>query len=182
VDSCAHIRFVRNEFLCGHSLTATINHVFTMRDYRPGDFDSLWKLDQLCFREGISYSKAELRHYIDRPASFTVVAEEAGKVAGFLVADRSRRGYGHIITIDVHPSKRRTGIGAALMQQAEERLRISGCDSVFLETAVDNVSALGFYKSLGYSVLKTIPRYYLNSIDALQMGKRLARAESNAQG
>jgi ribosomal protein S18 acetylase RimI-like enzyme len=40
---------------------------------------------------------------------------------------------------------------------------------------------LAFYKSLGYSVLKTIPRYYLNSIDALQMGKRLVRAESGVR-
>ncbi len=150
-----------------------------MRDYRPGDFGSLWKLDQLCFREGISYSKAELRHYIDRPATFTIVAEQGETIVGFLVADRSRQRYGHIITIDIDPSKRRAGIGAALMQQAEERLRISGCNSVLLETAVDNVSALAFYKSLGYSVLKTIPRYYLNSIDALQMGKKLARAESD---
>ena len=44
---------------------------------------------------------------------------------------------------------------------------------VSLEVAVDNEPALSFYKKHGYSVLKVLPRYYLDSIDGLLMGKRL---------
>ena len=56
------------------------------------------------------------------------------------------------------------------MEAAEERLRAQGCASVFLETAVDNLPALKFYKRRGYFVLKTIPRYYQdNGEDALIM-------------
>ena len=47
------------------------------------------------------------------------------------------------------------------------------CDYVSLEVAVDNEKAMRFYKKHGYSVLKVLPRYYLNSVDGLLMGKRL---------
>ncbi len=150
--------------------------VTTLREYRPEDFDVLWQLDQRCFEDGISYGEAELRHYLERSSSFTLVAEEGNKIIGFLVADRDRRGFGHIITIDVDPKFRRHGVGATLMKATEDKLRDSGCKSVLLETAVNNMAALAFYKAHGYSVLKTIPRYYLNSIDALLMGKKIAAA------
>jgi [ribosomal protein S18]-alanine N-acetyltransferase len=83
------------------------------------------------------------------------------------------RQHGHIITIDVRESARRSGIGSELMATAEKRLRHAGCRSIFLEVAVDNPKAIAFYKRHGFTVLKTLPRYYQNSVDAFLMGKRL---------
>lgn len=155
--------------------------MLTLRDYRPEDFEALWRLDQTCFVAGISYSRAELRYYIDRKSAFTILAEQGEQLLGFLVADRDRRGFGHIITIDVDPKQQRKGIGTALMKFAEERLRQAGCKSVFLETAVDNLKALSFYKRHGYSVIKALPRYYLNSLDGLLMGKSMAQGAGEAR-
>jgi ribosomal protein S18 acetylase RimI-like enzyme len=59
------------------------------------------------------------------------------------------------------------------MQAAEENLRAGGCRVILLEVAVDNPKALAFYKRHGFNTLKTIPRYYQGSVDALLMGKRL---------
>ena len=42
-----------------------------------------------------------------------------------------------------------------------------------LETAVDNVPALSFYKRHGYNVIRTWPRYYSNGVDALVLKKEL---------
>lgn len=133
----------------------------------------LWRIDQECFVEGISYSKAELRHYMKRAGAFSLVFEDSQGIAAFLVAERSRRGLGHIITIDVLPRARRSGVGSKLLGTAESRFKEKGSEAVLLETAVDNDAAIRFYKRHGYSVLKTIPRYYLDSLDALLMGKRL---------
>lgn len=155
--------------------------VLRVRDYRPNDFEALWRLDQSCFVAGISYSRAELRHYIDRKTAFTILVEERDQLLGFLIADRDRRGFGHVLTIDVDPKEQRKGIGSALMKSAEERLKKAGCKSVFLETAVDNLKALAFYKRHGYSVLKTLPRYYLNSVDGLLMGKTIVEDAGAAQ-
>jgi [ribosomal protein S18]-alanine N-acetyltransferase len=177
---------------------------FTVRDFQPADFDTLWRLDQECFAPGISYSRTELKVYMRRRGSFTLVAEDAtaseiskvvrdsGKgvkhfptvgsgevpvtrpsVAGFIVAEADGRGRGHIITIDVIAAARRSGVGSLLLGAAEDRLRAAGCSSVELETAVDNLSALSFYKRQGYSVVKTFPRYYSNGVDALVLEKDL---------
>ncbi len=124
--------------------------------------------------EGISYSQPELRHYMRRRGAFTLLQEDEQGVAAFVVAESSRRGAGHIITIDVKARARRRGHGSELLRAAEERLRAGGCGAVLLEVAVDNETAIRFYKRHGYSVLKTIPRYYLDSVDALLMGKPLA--------
>lgn len=146
-----------------------------LRDATSDDFDTLWRIDQQCFAAGISYTKEELQHYIKRPRAFTIVEETQGEIVGFLVAEAGAKGSGHIITIDVLPVSRRGGVGSRLLQAAEERLVAAGCRGVLLETAVDNESAIRFYHRHGYSVLKVLPRYYLDSIDGLLMGKRLDR-------
>jgi ribosomal-protein-alanine N-acetyltransferase len=180
----------------------------TIRDFRAEDFETLWHIDQECFSPGISYSRPELKFYIRRRGSFTLVAEElaeqaaeeaaqeaaeasterlaaeaAGakvadtkiadtKIAGFIVTHAGRTG--HIITIDVVAAARRLGVGSRLLQAAEDRLRAAGSKVVGLETAVDNLSALAFYKRHGYSVIETVPRYYSTGVDALRMKKDLA--------
>jgi ribosomal-protein-alanine N-acetyltransferase len=166
-----------------------VDVLFTIRDFRLDDFETLWHLDQECFSPGIAYSRPELKFYIRRRGSFTLVAEKAGKVAepvpekpasatieqkiaGFIVTQTGRTG--HIITIDVIAAARRSGVGSQLLQAAEDRLQTAGSKAVSLETAVDNLSALAFYKRHGYSVTETVPRYYSNGVDALRMKKDLA--------
>jgi ribosomal-protein-alanine N-acetyltransferase len=160
---------------------------FSIRDYRPGDFDHLWHIDQRCFPPGISYSKLELSSFINRRSAITLVLElqsdnygaelqgDAGEgVAGFAVAHAVRGKYGRILTLDILPEARRAGLGTKLMLACEERLRAAGCTNVYLETAVDNEAALRLYRKLGYEVLGVLPDYYAShSLDAFQMGKRL---------
>jgi [ribosomal protein S18]-alanine N-acetyltransferase len=162
-----------------------------IREARPEDFEALWGLDQECFVRGISYSRKELGWYMKMKGAFTLVAEPAiatekppaerpssrtmaaPAVAGFIVAQDLGKGMGHVVTIDVQPQLRRAGVGLKLMEAAEQRLRGEGCHTIYLETAVDNDTAIRFYKRLSYFVLKVIPRYYLNRIDALLLAKRL---------
>lgn len=144
-----------------------------IRDFKQEDFDALWRMDQECFPPGIAYSKAELRAYIRYRGSFTLVAVDGdGKAQGFIVAHAGETG--HIMTIDVLAAGRREGVGSSLLRAAEERLQASGCRAVGLETAVDNLGALSFYKRHGYSVVRTWPRYYSNGVDALVLNKELA--------
>ena len=149
-----------------------------LRDYRPQDFARLLEIDQVCFVDGIAYSEREMSYFLGRPSAVRIVGEEAGKIQGFIVGDRfrprrSQQSMGQIITIDVLPEARRTGLGSSLLSAAEERLRQAGCTYVSLETAVDNLAAMRFYKKHGYVGLKVLPNYYLDSIDALLMGKKL---------
>lgn len=145
-----------------------------MRDFRPEDLEILWKIDQQCFVPDISYSRIELKTYIERRDSFTIVAESSASLVGFIVSEWSKRGAGHIITIDVLPAARRAGVGSKLLDSAETRLRAAHCHAVFLETAVDNKPALAFYKRHEYFLVKTHPRYYGNGLDAFVLRKDLA--------
>jgi ribosomal-protein-alanine N-acetyltransferase len=158
---------------------------FTVRSYRSEDFLTLWRIDQSCFEPEIAYSQQELKRYISWPSTFTLVAERKtveslpveksgieSSIIGFLVANRSKAA-GHIITIDVRAEARGNRVGSALLDSAESHLRSAACQTVRLETAVDNLGALGFYKKHGYSVVKTLPRYYSNRVDALVFEKDL---------
>src|SRR5882757_2074033 len=156
---------------------------FRLRPYQKADFDTLWQMDQVCFDPMLAYSRPELAVYMRRPGSFTLVAEstidnankmlrEQPKILGFIVAEARRR-TGHIITIDILPQSRRVGIGSALLQAAEDRLRQAVAAVVELETAVDNAAAIKFYKRKEYFVEKTVRGYYSNQLDALVMRKDL---------
>ncbi len=163
-----------------------------IRDFQAPDFETLWRIDQTCFATGIAYTREELRFYMRRPAAFTLIAASeppprdpadstpakpdqlpGGAIAGFIVAEAAARARGHIITIDVIAAARRFGVGSLLLRSAEDRLITTGCRAVELETAVDNLTALSFYKRHGYSVIKTFPRYYSNGVDALVLEKTL---------
>jgi [ribosomal protein S18]-alanine N-acetyltransferase len=163
---------------------------FSIREYRPTDFETLWELDQLCFPRGIAYSQQELSSFLARRHAISLVAEPDGdvdadstgvpvdssrlKIAGFVVAHAIRHKYGRILTLDILPQARRFGLGTTLMMACEERLRSGGCTAVFLETAVNNEAALQLYRKLGYEVVNILPDYYAShSLDAFAMGKVL---------
>lgn len=161
---------------------------FLLRNAQRGDFELLWQIDQQCFAPGVSYSRFELGSYMRRNGAFTIVAEDgsrpaprpavksaypkASKIMGFIVAE-SRRRVGHIITIDVLPPARRSGLGSALLKEAEEKLRQADCGVIILEAAVDNTSALAFYQRHEYREFRKLPRYYPNGVDGLMLRKDL---------
>jgi ribosomal-protein-alanine N-acetyltransferase len=152
---------------------------FSIRESRPEDLETLWRIDQQCFAPGISYSRIELATYMRGRGTLTLVAEadpgggREAEAVGYIVAHGGRAGMGHIITIDVLEPARRAGVGSRLLSAAEGRLRAVGCRGVYLETAVDNHPAIRFYKRHSYSLGKTIPGYYSNGADAFVMVKEL---------
>jgi [ribosomal protein S18]-alanine N-acetyltransferase len=169
-------RFFRDAITKLHNCKIECFVAFTLRDAELDDLEILWGIDQKCFSEGIAYSQEEIRFFMRRRGSFTLVAVEgvARKIAGFIIAHAGA--VGHIITIDVVASARRSGVGWQLLGAAEDRLRRAGKRTVSLETAVDNRGALSFYKRHGYKIVETIPGYYANGGDAFLLRKQLGEA------
>jgi [ribosomal protein S18]-alanine N-acetyltransferase len=172
LPSCDFVPLVVQEFAWDRE--NTIRSVkFKLRDFRREDFDTLWKLDQECFPEGIAYTRFELAAYMKRSGAFTLVAERESGILGFIVAEANKRRVGHIITIDILPAARRLGIASDLLRAAEDRLRAADCRAVRLESAVDNAGALAFYKRHQYELIKTLPGYYSTGLDAFALQKNL---------
>jgi [ribosomal protein S18]-alanine N-acetyltransferase len=145
------------------------------------DIDALFALDQICFRQGIAYSKAELQYFLFHPRAISVIAENEGGIAGFAIVElllENGRRIGHIVTIDVSPELRRQGVGRQLMDELFDFCRKAKAVLLRLEVAVDNDSALAFYRRLGFAETGRIRGFYMGRLDALQMELVLERVLS----
>lgn len=144
----------------------------TLRSYQPHDFAALHRLDQSCFPAGISYSRTTLRYFLTLPSADCVVAEEDGRIVGFVLSEENPP-LAHIITLDVEGKHRRHGVGTALLDTLESNLALRGVRSILLETAIDNEPAVAFWQMHRYRIEATLKRYYLGRIDAYEMRKIL---------
>jgi ribosomal-protein-alanine N-acetyltransferase len=147
----------------------------TLRAHEPGDFVALLKLDQGCFPPGIAYSKTMLRYFLKLPSADGTVAEDGGKIVGFILTEENPP-LAHVITLDVAESHRRQGVGSALLAESERNLALRGVRTVLLETATDNEAGVAFWQRHGYRIEATLKRYYLRRIDAYEMRKILPGA------
>lgn len=144
-----------------------------VRRYVSEDLDELEKMDAACFPPRIAFSGAELRLFIGQKHSLTLIAECGGEIAGFAIGRMGSRLTGHVITLDVAPSRRRLGIGRRLMEALHGELRSRGARSVVLEVDASNDAARRFYESLGYDYGERLKRYYPGGRDALRMVRAL---------
>jgi ribosomal protein S18 acetylase RimI-like enzyme len=143
-----------------------------IRQYEAKDFAALHKLDQTCFPAGIAYSKFSLQYFLGLPAADCLVAEDAKRITGFILAETNAP-LAHVITLDVAASQRRAGLGSLLLVEMEKHFRFHGVKSVLLETAVDNEVGIAFWKKHGYREEVVLKRYYLGKLDAYEMRKKL---------
>ena len=99
------------------------------------------------------------------PAAIFVAVDEA--VLGFIevglrsVADGCDpiRPAGYIEGWYVVPSHRRTGVGAMLVQAAEDWARAQGCTEIASDTWLDNEVSQRAHEALGYEVVDRVVAY-----------------------
>ncbi len=151
----------------------------TLREYEPHDFAALHRLDQACFPAGVAYSKTMLRYFLKLPSADCAVAEDQGRIVGFILTEENPP-LAHIITLDVAESHRRQGVGSILLAVSEKDLGLRGVRHVLLETAIDNEPAVAFWQRHGYRIEATLKRYYLGRLDAYEMRKILPGAARKA--
>ena len=145
-----------------------------LRPFLQTDLAAAYALDQVCFAQGIAYSRAELRYFALGANAYAVVAEKAGQMAGFLIASHHLRHVqraAHLVTLDVDPGLRRLGIASLLMDDAEQHYRGLGCEGLQLEVAVDNDAAQQFYRRHGFAQSGYLRGYYNGVLDAITMKK-----------
>lgn len=144
-----------------------------LRSYLPSDFETLYRIDQICFPKGISYGRFEMKVYLRTRGSYCLLAETDGNVAGFILAELAPD-EGHIVTLDVLEDYRRQGIGSLLLSAAENEMISRGGKRMVLETATTNKAAIALWNKHGYRETGTLENYYGHGQNALKMQKPLA--------
>ena len=106
----------------------------------------------------IQNASAEAAHWhvADYLEHDLLIAEEEGRVLGFLVAREVAPDEREILNLAVAPDFRRKGVAKALLQQCLDGF--SGV--VILEVRESNHGALMFYKHHGFQELSRRPKYY----------------------
>ena len=150
------------------------------RDARPGDLPRLWELDRTCFEPGIAYSLPEIRRFLSVPGAECLLEESGEKLRGFVLGYPDPPDVARVITLDVHPSARREGLGRRLLETLLARLAAAGAGRAVLEVDVRNEGAIAFYRSLGFRRTRRIPSYYGEGLDAWEMVRE--PAEPSAPG
>ena len=135
-----------------------------IRPYAPTDEAAVVALWEKCglLRPQNNPRKDIVRKLKVNP-EFFLVAVESDQIVGTVMAGyEGHRGW--INYLAVGPSRRRGGLGRALMAEAERVLRAAGCPKINLLVRPENQAAVAFYEALGFTVE-----------GAISLGKRLER-------
>jgi [ribosomal protein S18]-alanine N-acetyltransferase len=132
-------------------------------------FDSPWSRDSFLRELSLPFSRTTI----------AVTANDApeavmGYLCRWLVADEC-----HILNVAVHPTARRTGIGARLMEDAIAEAKREKAHLVTLEVRRSNVPARSLYRKLGFEDRRLRKNYYGVGEDAIVMELLLVRHKSN---
>ena len=126
---------------------------------RTFSFDEDWQAVHALWARcgpGVQFSRsdepAEILKKLCRDPDLFLVAEQDGKIVGAVMGGYDGR-RGLVYHLAVAPEARRLGIGKALMDEVEARLREKGCLKSYLLVTRDNAEVLSFYLDLGWEVM-----------------------------
>ena len=142
---------------------------------RRRDLEALIAIEDAVFTTD-NLSRRSFRHFLTVPSVTLIVAEENGKVAGYvLVLYRPRSKLARLYSIAVAPHIGRRGVGPLLLAAAEDAARRRGRRAMRLEVHHHNTRAIARYEKSGYSLFGRRRNYYDNGGDALRFEKALGR-------
>ncbi|MEM3507606.1 MAG: N-acetyltransferase [Candidatus Bathyarchaeia archaeon] len=161
---------------------------YTIRKFNPSDLEAVIYINRTCLPENYSPSFF-LEIYQNCPEGFLVAETENFLIIGYIMcrlefglSEFKRLKFvrkGHIVSIAVLPEFRRKGIAMELIDKVLKFLNEKKIDECFLEVRTTNEPAIGLYKKLGFSIVRTMPGYYMDGTDAYVMAIDLKNPRFN---
>jgi ribosomal protein S18 acetylase RimI-like enzyme len=120
-----------------------------------------------------TWDQFEVTDYFTSDPDYCLVAETepGGKIVGFIIGTTIEKEgtawkkYGYLSWIGVDEAFQRTNLGIRLYRKLEQRLRRSGVRMIIADTDAENLPAISFFKSIGFTdssqhvwLVKTIRR------------------------
>jgi ribosomal-protein-alanine acetyltransferase len=137
------------------------------------DLDALQKIEEECFSEE-AFTRDHLTYLLKTRNAISLRAKVDNKIVGFVIGLIETIGkirMGHIFTVDVAASHRRSGIGLKLLDELEHVFLENGVRAVYLEVRADNKPALELYRKNGYSEIQPLENYYSKGAQGIRMKK-----------
>jgi ribosomal-protein-alanine N-acetyltransferase len=139
----------------------------TLRPCRYEDLGRVLALEEASFADS-AYRMIDFEYFMERAGDGFTVAEEGGRLLGYVIAIDRGGEEGMIASVAVSPESRGKGIGEALMKAAVGRL---GKDErIFLLVDPSNAAAISLYHKFSFRETGRVFReYYRNGADAIEM-------------
>lgn len=176
--------------LSEHTARADGRADIAIRQIERSDWPAVFRIIAAVVRRGDTFTyerdldeDAARSLWIEPPPGRTVIAhDETGTVLGTAKMSRNQRGPGsHVATasVMVAPDARGRGVGRLLGEYALKWARGAGFRSMqFNAVVAANAPAVHLWRSLGFSVVGTVPEAFLHPergyVDLLVMHRRLA--------
>lgn len=154
-------------------MPTTTSADFCIRAATLADVSALSELETQCF-ETDRLSRRSFRWMIEKGHALLLVAMQEKYLAGYVLLLYSQgTSLGRVYSLAVDVAYRKTGIAAALMQQAEANSLEDGRSFLRLEVRPDNHGAMRLYEKLGYQPFDIVSDFYEDHSDAIRMMKVL---------
>ena len=147
---------------------------FLLRLASPDDAAAIAALSRAEIEHGLPWTwrEARVRHAIADADTNVVVAGPPGTLAGFGLMHHADDD-AHLLLFAVRPTRRRQGLGSALLRWLEDTARAAGAARIRVEARVDNTAARSFYSEHGYHEGAIVARMYSGRLDGVRLEKWL---------
>lgn len=140
-----------------------------IRQMEPEDIPQVAEIEKNIF--SMPWSEISFRDTLNREDTLYLVAEEQGEILGYCGLWQSLD-EGEIPNVAVRESKRRRGVGLALLQELLLRGEKRGITAFTLEVRAGNKGAISLYEKLGFRSVGIRPHFYVKPVeDAVIMWK-----------
>jgi ribosomal-protein-alanine N-acetyltransferase len=145
----------------------------TVRRMTIADIDRVYEMEHDLFPN--PWPKSFFESDLQRPSTIALVTEYDRRVIAYALANCYDVEL-HVTNIAVDGRFQRKGQAARLMDELERNASARGCTHAYLEVRTTNRGAIELYRKIGYTIVYTRSRYYIDGDDAYVMQKDLVRA------
>jgi len=139
-----------------------------VRQMLVSDIDRVYEIVRLSLEE--EYAREVFFYFISGwPAGQLVAVNEVGEVIGFLSGARLTSDKVTILLFAVTSKYRRSGAGSRLVEEFRIRAMMDGKHYMQLEVKDTNVSAMSFYKKMGFTAVEYLNSFYIDGGNAVRM-------------
>ncbi len=141
-----------------------------IRRFAPEDFQEVVEIESEVFSE---HNSLLYMSFYETVGDGFLVAEQDGKVVGYVVGYSSAENEGHIFSVGVREKYRRRGIGTGLIHAICDIFVANGLRYARLEVRNSNKGAQKLYRSIGFVPCWIEKKYYSDGEDGMVMKMHL---------